>query len=62
MNCPRAGKISHVSRRAAAAHIQSLLARGAQDLRAYPCGDHWHVGHHQGELVKRIRSSLAPQR
>ena len=61
MTCQRTSKIGHVSRRAAQAHIESLAARGSHDLRAYRCGDHWHVGHHRNELIRRIRASLAPQ-
>ncbi|MCW2756995.1 MAG: hypothetical protein JWO46_741 [Nocardioidaceae bacterium] len=62
--CPRTGKIPHVSKAAAVAHIEALerAGRGSPDMSVYRCGDHWHIGHDARRFAKRIRRSIAAGR
>jgi hypothetical protein len=58
--CPSPSKVQHKSPGAAAAHLNWLRReQGANaDLNIYPCAGHWHVGHSQRKLVRRIRQAL----
>ena len=46
------------------AHIKSLKAAGkfVADMAPYPCHGHWHVGHSEKKLRKRIKHSLGKGR
>ena len=61
MACRNPEKIKHATRKKALAAIESLerAGRGNPDLRAYPCGDHWHVGHSVIAFKKRIKKALS---
>jgi hypothetical protein len=57
--CGTTGKIAHETGRAAHGHRRSLLQGGAStDLTVYRCGNHFHVGHSQAKLRRRIRDAL----
>lgn len=59
--CPNTGKVAHLSRQDALAHLRALRARGGSvDLNVYRCpfgGTHWHVGHSWYRLRRRIREA-----
>lgn len=42
--CPTTGKRSWPTRKAAKAIAKRLPPSGPR-VSAYPCGDHWHIGH-----------------
>lgn len=60
MICPKTQKVIHATKDDARAAIRSLYkaGRGNPDYRAYPCGEHWHVGHSRVALRKRVRRAL----
>lgn len=60
MSCPFPEKIRHASSGAAWAAIAQLKrdGKGSPDMDAYPCGDHWHVGHSVVKFSKRIRKAV----
>ena len=60
MKCRWPQKYKHANEGAAWAAIKSMKAAGdyTEDIKPYPCGDHWHVGHSQAALGVRIRKSL----
>ncbi|MCR1785321.1 hypothetical protein KVF89_22465 [Nocardioides carbamazepini] len=59
--CPHPAKHRHVSKAAALAALTSLeKARGIDlTIRAYPCGDHWHLGHPSKPKKVALRQALA---
>jgi hypothetical protein len=63
MACRFPDKVKHPDKDSALAHIRSLYrnGKGCPDYAAYPCdgGRHWHVGHSQLRMHKRIRRALA---
>lgn len=58
--CPTPNKIKHRTAEAAEKQLASMRAKllVSPDLVVYPCGGHWHVGHSQRSLEKRIRRAL----
>lgn len=62
MSCSSPGKVKHLSREAAVAHIRALYKAGLgnQDYHPYACdgGRHWHVGHSQDRLKERIARAV----
>lgn len=60
MSCRWPDKQRHDTKAAAAGAIGALWrdGKGNPDLSAYPCGDHWHVGHSGKRLAKRIHRAL----
>lgn len=50
--CPVCGKRSYTSRRAARRAARAL--HPAAVLRAYRCGQHWHVGHNPPWLKRGL--------
>ena len=58
--CQWPEKHRHATEGAAWAAIKSMKSAGdfTEDLRPYPCGSHWHVGHSKEALGKRISRSL----
>ena len=63
MTCPKAGKVSHRSKRAALAALRSLEASGKGDaaMSCYYCRDcrAWHTGHDRHLAHDRITQLLA---
>lgn len=59
--CPFPEKYKHANRGAALKALRKLdeAGKGSPDMSAYPCGDHWHVGHDARLFAKRIRKALA---
>lgn len=59
--CPHPEKHRHASRAAALAALASLeKARGIDlTMRAYQCGDHWHLGHPKKTRKEALRQTLA---
>lgn len=57
-------KAKHATRDDAVKAIASLYrhGRGNPDYVAYPCGDHWHIGHNRKRFEQRIRRALKPRR
>lgn len=64
MTCKSPQKIRHANREAALGAIRKLYkaGRGNPDYSAYPCGDHWHVGHDVVHFKQRIQRSLRVNR
>jgi hypothetical protein len=61
--CPTPAKVAHHSEVDARVHLAALRrVGGSPDLTVYRCGGHWHVGHSQVRLRKRIRAVLARAR
>lgn len=60
MSCQWPEKIRHATKAAAQGAIAALEAdgKGSPDMTAYPCGDHWHIGHDLGHFKARIRRAL----
>jgi len=58
--CAKAKKVIHLTEEAGWAHIASLRKAGhyTKDYEPYPCGKHYHVGHAQSKLRKRIKAAL----
>lgn len=47
---------------AAVLHTMASLDSKCTDVNAYPCGDHWHVGHTSRRAAKRCKTELQPTR
>jgi hypothetical protein len=41
--CPECGKVCYLTRRAARRAASQLPLRPGSKLRAYPCGQYWHL-------------------
>ncbi len=64
MTCPHPEKIRYATRSVAvmAAQVMRREKGASVDLRSYPCGDHWHIGHDARHLRMRIRQALRSDR
>lgn len=58
--CKWPEKRRHETKADAKKAIRSRMAysRGSIDMVAYPCGDHWHIGHNGARFAKRVRYAL----
>lgn len=62
--CPKCGKIKHTTFENAQAAIKALKRDGkfVEDMNAYRCGDHFHVGRSPIKMRRRIRQALRGNR
>jgi hypothetical protein len=62
--CRNPEKVRYKTEGGAWAAIREQRAREKfnSDVRPYPCGEHWHIGHSVVALSKRIRKALKRDR